>query len=93
MPKLHQFIGEVLPSYLVEVASALATFNEVLYMMGTLGLIVEVALRYEVVALLQVIKGRVEEADQLLGIVDGFLLSLALEIVGFAVLEDWGGVM
>ena len=62
-------------------------------MMETIGLIVEVALRYEVVALLQVIKGRVEEADQLLGIVDGFLLSLALEIVGFAVLEDWGGVM
>ena len=86
MPELHQLIGEVLPSYLAETASALAAFNEVLYAVGTFGLIVEVALRYEVVALLQIIKGRVEEADQLLVIVDSLLLGLALEIVGFAVL-------
>ena len=86
MPELHQLIGEVLPSYLAEAASALAAFNEVLYAVGTLGLIVEVTLRYEVVALLQIIKGRVEEADQLLVIVDSLLLGLALEIVGLAVL-------
>ena len=86
MPELHQLISEVLPSYLAKTAGAFAAFNEVLYAVGTLGLIVEVALRYEVVALLQIIKGRVEEADQLLVIVDSLLLGLALEIVGLAVL-------
>ena len=86
MPELHQLVSKVLPSYLAEAASAFAAFDEVLYAVGTLGLIIEVALRYEVVALLQIIKGRVEEADQLLVIVDSLLLCLALEIVGLAVL-------
>ena len=71
---------------MAEAASAFTIFDEPLNDVGVLGLIIEVALRYEVVALLQIIKGRVEEADQLLVIVDSLLLGLALELVGLAVL-------